>query len=168
MAALGTQQPVQIAPVQTVPDTHNSSAQDHVARNPDPALDRSHEHHHPHVHHDAFAEKGREDEVVYSQGTTSDRSNIPDQNPMNHGLHQRHHDAKGEVNIGDSEKGLSPIRSQDDDQKPSKFSGFYTKYRIFFHLFIWLVFTGYVTVSYVGQLSFAVLINHHGCGRNIS
>ena len=136
-------------------DGHNASAQHDVVPSTDPALEKSHEHHHGHLHHDARAEKGREDEVVYSKGTTFERSVIPHQDPQDHDLHRRHHPDlaeglnKGHINeksaqteIVDAEKGnLSPIRSEEDPQS-HKFARFYATYRIFFHLFIWLVFTG--------------------------
>lgn len=134
-------------PTPTVGQTHNTSSQYHVRPNPDPALDLSHEHRHQHLHHDAFAEKGREDEVVYSKGTTFEKSTIPDESPLDHELHRRYHPGKGEVEVGDTEKGISPVRYQEEDLQTHSFSNFYAKYRIFFHLFIWLLFTGYVLHS---------------------
>jgi len=134
-------------PTQTVVQTHDTSSQHHVVPNSDPALETSHEHHHQHLHHDAFAEKGRQDEVVYSKGTTFERSNIPNESPQDHELHRRHHGEKGGVEVGDAEKGISQVRYQEEDPQTHTFSSFYGKYRIFFHLFIWLLFTGYVRSS---------------------
>ena len=131
-------------PTQGGAQMHNASSQLHVVPNSDPALEASHEHHHRHLHHDAFAEKGREDEVVYSKGTTFERSTIPDENPQDHELHRRHHQEKGEVEVGDAEKGITPVRYEEEDPQTHTFSRFYGRYRIFFHLFIWLLFTGYV------------------------
>ena len=136
-------------------DGHNASAQHNVVLNTDPALEKSHEHNHGHLHHDARAEKGREDEVVYSKGTTFERSIIPHQDPLDHDLHRRHrpelaeglqvgqtNEKSAQMEVVDAEKGnLSPIRSEEDPQS-HKFARFYARYRIFFHLFIWLVFTG--------------------------
>lgn len=134
-------------PTQTVAQTHNISSQHHVVPNSDPALEASHEHHHSHLHHDAFAEKGCEDEVVYSKGTTLERSTIPNESPQDHELHRRHQLEKGAVELGDAEKGMSPVRYEEDDPQTHTFSRFYAKYRIFFHLFVWLLFTGYVMSS---------------------
>lgn len=125
---------------------HNASAQHHVAPNHDPALDISHEHQHPHLHHDVYAEHHRPDEVVYSQGTTFEKSTIPPQDPQDHDLHRRYHpNEKMTADIVDAEKGtMSPLRSEEEDPKTHTMSTFYAKYRIFFHLVLWLFFTGSV------------------------
>ena len=99
-----------------------------VAKNQDPALESAHHHHHGHVHHDAQSEKNREDEVVYSKGTTFENSTIPDQVPQDHGLHRNKTIRQGDIEVVDPQS--------------HKVSEFYVKYRIFFHLFIWLFFTG--------------------------
>lgn len=134
-------------PTQTVAQTHDTSPQRGVVPSSDPALEPSHEHHHQHLHHDAFAEKGREDEVIYSKGTTFETSIIPNESRRDHELHRRHHPGKGDVEVGDAEKGISPMRYQEEDPQTHTFATFYGKYRIFFHLFIWLLFTGYVMPS---------------------
>lgn len=133
-------------PTQAVAQTHSISSQHRVVPNSDPALEASREHHHQHLHHDAFAEKGREDEVIYSKGTTFERSAIPNESRRSHELRTRH-PGKGEVEVGDAEKGLSPVRSEEEDPQTHTLSTFYGKYRIFFHLFVWLLFTGYVLPS---------------------
>ncbi|KAL1997738.1 hypothetical protein VTN02DRAFT_910 [Thermoascus thermophilus] len=51
----------------------------------DPALEPANQHHHAHHHHTAFAEQGREDEVVYSKDTTFEKPIIPDPSPQDHG-----------------------------------------------------------------------------------
>ena len=132
-----------------VPHGHNSSVQQHVVPNNDPALDISREHNHGHLHHSARAEQGREDGVVYSKDTTSEKSTIPHQDAQDHDLHRRHlgNETKMATETVDAEKGtLSPVRSEEDPQTHT-LSSFYAKYRIFVHLFIWLLFTGLVLVS---------------------
>ena len=127
-------------------ENHNTSAQHGVAANHDAALDRRHEHHHQHLHHDVNAERGREDEVVYSKGTTFEKGTIPHQDPQDHELNRRRHAdtaASAQIDVQDAEKlDLAPIDSEEDPQTHT-FSNFYRKYRIFFHLFIWLFFTGW-------------------------
>ena len=128
------------------PNNHNQSSQHDVVFNADPALNVDKEHHHGHLHHSANAEKGREDKVVYSKGTTFEKSTIPHQDPQDHALHRRAYqgDSKRDVEVADAEQdGLSPISSEEDPQTHT-FSSFYSRYRIFFHLFVWLLFTGYV------------------------
>lgn len=52
----------------------------------DPALEPSHEHHHDHhINHTAFAEQGREDEVVYVKGEPGDTPHVPAPGPLDHG-----------------------------------------------------------------------------------
>ena len=133
-----------------LPKEHNTSPQHHVTPNSDPALNVSREHHHAHLHHDTYSEQDREDEVVYSKGTTFERSTIPHQDPLDHALHRRSNAAEhdsGRVDVADAEKGtLEPVRSEEDPQTHT-FSTFYAKHRIYFHLFIWLLFTGCVNFS---------------------
>ena len=123
---------------------HNASAQHHVQRNNDPALDIAHEHHHAHLHHDARASMSHDQEVAYSKGTTYEKSAIPDQDPHDRHVHQQvdSSDTKSPAAFEDREKGpLSSDRS-DEDPRTHTLSNFYIKNRIFFHMFIWLLFTG--------------------------
>jgi hypothetical protein len=123
---------------------HNTSTQHDVELNSDLALHLSREHHHQHIHHSAHAQKGRTDEPFYSKGTTSEISAIPDAGPQDHELHRRHHPEKNGFAHGDAEQGgnINPI--QEEDPQTHAFSGFYVYWRTFFHIFIFLLFTGYV------------------------
>ncbi|KAL1964058.1 hypothetical protein VTN77DRAFT_7604 [Rasamsonia byssochlamydoides] len=113
----------------------NKTASDaHVAveEHRDPALDPANEHHHAHHHHTAFAEKGRDDEVVYAQGTTFDKSTIPDASPQDHPPFQ----GKGQENtdIEDLGEGLAKRPWQRRLLK---------QWRHVAHAVIWLLFTGW-------------------------
>ena len=124
---------------------HTASTKYRLEPNNDPALDPAHEHHHTHLHHSERAVAGREDDMMYSKETTDEPSTIPHQDALDHALNRRHHlpDQKAGVNVTDTEKGgLSPIQSEEDPQSHT-FARFYSRYRIFFHLFVWLLFTGY-------------------------
>lgn len=139
-------------------DQRNHSSH-HLAHNADPALDVAHEHHHTHLHHDATAEKGRQDDAVYSAGTTAEPSVIPKQDPLDHALHRRHHPERKDMEKDDpadydAEKGgISPISTSDQERDPQshRFARFYARYRIFFHLFIALLFTGYALLQPVNM-----------------
>lgn len=145
----------------TATQTHNASPQTNVARNNDPALDVAHEHRHGHLHHNEFSERGRDGEVVYSQGTTFEHSMIPDQAPLDHDLHRRGHperraNSKDAFAVADAEKGAVGSEEEGykdhagvEDPKSHRFSRFYAKYRIYFHLFIFLLFTGWWIASLV-------------------
>ncbi|KAL8769188.1 MAG: hypothetical protein Q9209_004822 [Squamulea sp. 1 TL-2023] len=127
--------------------SHNPSAQHNVEKNNDPALDTANEHTHGHLHHTAQANQGRED-TKYSKGTTYEHSNIPSQDPHDQTVHRRHlPDGPGPklpAAIADTEKGnFSPDNRSDEDPQTHTLSSFYAKYRIYFHLFIWLLFTGW-------------------------
>lgn len=138
---------VQYPDVAQAPDDHNTSAQHNVVENDDPALQKSHEHAHGHLHHDQEAAQGKPEEVIYSRGTTFEKSTIPHQDPQDHDLARRRHtnSAKPSAAVKDAEKGdMSPEESDEEDPRTHTLSNFYAKYRIFFHLFIWLFFTGYV------------------------
>ncbi|KAI4232497.1 MAG: hypothetical protein L6R40_007394 [Gallowayella cf. fulva] len=127
--------------------SHNASAQNHGETNNDPALDTAHEHTHSHLHHSAAAEQGRP-ETEYSEGTTHEESVIPNQVPHDQAVHLRHlSDAPGPklpVAVADTEKGnFSPENRSDEDPPTHTKSSVYQKYRVYFHLFIWLLFTGW-------------------------
>ncbi|KAL9116116.1 MAG: hypothetical protein Q9227_000485 [Pyrenula ochraceoflavens] len=130
-------------PEYAVEHSHNTSRQEGVETNPDLALHLSREHHHQHLHHSAAAEKGREDDVVYSKDTTFQKSNVSDQFSPDHGLHQRHTAEKNGVDIVDAEKGSATPLDNDKGPRSHSFSRFYAKYRWAFHIFVWLLFTGW-------------------------
>lgn len=107
---------------------NNTLPQDVIAQNNDPDLDSAQQHHHGHLHHDGPAKEGGEDERAYSNGSPIDKSQIPDQITHDHDVHKSEGTHQNDVEVDDSHS-----------QKPP---GFYTRHRIFFHLFIWLFFTG--------------------------
>jgi len=133
-----------------IPDHgHNMSMQRSVDENPDLALHYSHEHQHKHLHHNRASLAGRHDEVLYSEGTTFDKSHIDNKGPQDYVHHTLRdpHNEKTEFHT-DTEKGaldeptkLDSNGSEDDGQK-HRVSRSYSKYKIFVHLFIWLLFTG--------------------------
>ncbi|KAK2808902.1 hypothetical protein FQN50_004378 [Emmonsiellopsis sp. PD_5] len=96
---------------------------------PDPALDPANQHHHAHRQHTEFAEKGREDDVVYSK-----ESNI------DHGNHSQS-DADGVGKDGDVEAGRT-----EEGEQPNVYVQIWRRYRrqciIAIHAIIWMLFTG--------------------------
>lgn len=130
---------------------HNSSPQPNVAANPDPALDVSREHFHPHLHHDESVEKGHRDEIAYSNGTTQDASTIPAESNLHHrGVSEKSMEKEGVIDIDDAEKGsTSQVAAThgEEEKKRGPVGRFYARFRIFFHLFVWLLFTGYVATT---------------------
>ncbi|OCL08719.1 sodium/nucleoside cotransporter 1 /nucleoside cotransporter 1 [Glonium stellatum] len=138
---------------------HNASPMRGVVENTDPALDVAHEHHHAHLHHSAFSEKGRHDDITYSKGTTAEPHVIPEADPMDNALHHRKHPERGEKDIektggfgtDDVDKdSMSPARGNgEEDPQRHAFARFYTKYKIIFHIFIAMLFTGWWIASLV-------------------
>ena len=128
---------------------HNASPQVGVEKNTDPALEYAHEHQHSHLHHSAAAMKGREEDVVYSKNTTDEPSTIPRADIMDDALHRRHvTESKDGMHVHDAEKGgLSPSQTEsEEDPRRHTLSSLYARSKIFVHLFIWLLFTGLVTL----------------------
>ena len=126
----------------------SSSTQQTENRNDDTVLDEANEHHHAHIHHNANAEEGREEEVVHSKGTTLEPRIIPHQDPQDHGEHHEKQAGKTEKSIAsysDPENGSSSLAlghiESDEDPQAHTASTFYQKYRLIFHLIIWLFFT---------------------------
>ena len=126
---------------------HNASSQQNVIENDDPARDDSHEHNHRHIHHDQHTEQGKQEEVAYSKNTTFEKGKIPYQDPQDYDLaHRRYADpSRANDTMQDAEKAVtSPDRSGEKSPRTHTLSNFYIKHRIFFHIFIWLFFTGHV------------------------
>lgn len=142
---------------------HNSSPQTGVVPSTDPALETTHEHTHTHLHHGASALKHRtpEEDVVYSSGTTDEPHTIPHQDKMDDIDHRRQTGNAQAQN--DMEKGAAAYNinkdavgyevehsaSEEEDPKHHGFSGFYRKHRIFFHLGLAFVITGWWIASLV-------------------
>ncbi|KAF1813690.1 sodium/nucleoside cotransporter 1 /nucleoside cotransporter 1 [Eremomyces bilateralis CBS 781.70] len=137
-------------------DRHNMSPQRGVSPNPDPALDYANEHIHQHLHHDPRA-VSKDENVMYTTGTTVDKSAIPDPSPLEHDLHKRHpiertlgEKAAAEKNGGvayDAEKGeyegQEPASETEEERKKSLFALYYAKYRFVAHIAVFVVFTGW-------------------------
>ncbi|KAF2268269.1 sodium/nucleoside cotransporter 1 /nucleoside cotransporter 1 [Lojkania enalia] len=139
---------------------HNSSPMPGVARNPDPALDISNEHHHEHLHHGAHAEKGHhvEDHPAYTIGTTAEPGVIPPADPNDDVLHKLgrpdpankdiektgglEYEDKGSFSKGRTSSDPAGV-AVEEDPKRHVFSGFYRRYRIYFHIIIGMLFTGW-------------------------
>ena len=134
-------------PIPTMaPGRYNASWQDGVAPNPDPALNVSHEHKHSHLHHSAAALRGQEYEtVVYSTGASPDRSIVPEDKTHEQHVHQKWRATSKDRDVNSAEKGgmVDSIESTSTEEKErGRFARFYARWRIFFHLFIFLFFTG--------------------------
>lgn len=124
---------------------HNASTQHHVAPNHDPAPDLVHEHHHGHLHHDASVEKGQGIELVLSKDTALEKSSIPYHAHHDRDLPQRHpsNNGPGSIEAIDAEKiAMNSPPSEEEGPQSQKVSGLYARYRIYFHFFLWLFFTG--------------------------
>lgn len=139
--------PKEVAPTGYPAHGHNPSMQQGVDENPDLTLHYSHEHPHKHVHHGRTSIAGRNDEVLYATGTTFDQ-HVGSQGPQDYEKHQLRTEPVNEKDfIGmDTEKGVLDSSQVDtsgsEDEKKHRVSGTYSKYKIFVHLFIWLLFTG--------------------------
>lgn len=133
---------------------HNPSLQHGVDANPDLALHYSHEHQHAHLHHGhkASIAHDKDEHVSYATGEEP-RGDILGKSEQDYTSHKlRAVDEKAEFHAQDSEKGVvSPTRlsSEEGDGKKHRVSRFYKKYRIFFHLAIWLLFTAWWIVGLV-------------------
>ena len=115
-------------------DPNATAARDHGVQSHEPASEVAHEHTH-----------SRGDEAGYSKGITLGKAAASDQELQPHDLHRRHlpEDSKVQPGISDPEKAdLAHGLTEEADSRSGSFSKFYAKYRIVFHLGIWLFFTG--------------------------
>jgi concentrative nucleoside transporter, CNT family len=136
---------------------HNPSSQTGVKPNEDLALHFSHEHQHDHMHHGRSSLAGRHDDILYARGTTADQHISTDLlGHQDHSHTVSHHQKHAAVDTKDAaydstdaekgELGTSPTKvstNETEDGRRHRFSRFYRKYKIFFHLFIWLFFTAW-------------------------
>lgn len=128
---------------------HNSSPMSGVAYNPDPALAISQEHEHQHVHHSARA--AHADNIVYTSGTTDDRSTVPTPSAQDSHLHHSHqpdknHDIEKAGGYDyEVEKATHSSGEQERETETKAWyspSVLYRKYRLPIHLLIASKFTG--------------------------
>lgn len=132
---------------------HNASAQQGVAPSNDLALHLSQEHQHEHMHHSPRAV--HDDHIMYTTGTTDEKSTIPDPSLQDHGLHHRVPEKHGLHEQGAYEKNADidyeekGTRGSSTDPEPevkekSKWSmgSLYRRFRWAVHLFIAALFTG--------------------------
>lgn len=111
---------------------HNSSPQEGVAQNPDPALDLANEHHHSHLHHGALTSNTTKhpDEVVYSNASPEKSFDKP------------HDYAAAEKMVTDEESGkIGRITADESEERRGPTAYYYRRYRAYVHIFIWAVFT---------------------------
>ena len=134
---------------------HNTSLQQNVERNPDPALDIAHEHQHDHLHHSGAAARQADAGVSYTVGTSDASQRVaPGASSLdNHHQHHEHYQPAGTekntyaIAAADKQHQLSSesiLEHGERDVKHHKVSRFYRRYKPFFHAFVWLLFTGYV------------------------
>jgi CNT family concentrative nucleoside transporter len=136
---------------------HNASPMTGVAHNPDPALDISHEHHHEHLHHTAFAEKGHTEHVAYTTGTTDEPSIIPHADHRDHHLHLHERtsvdvEKNGGLDVknhGSLDRRESDDVVEGDAPRRRTFKSYYRQYKVFFHVFLAMLFTGWWIASLI-------------------
>ncbi|KAF2853608.1 H+/nucleoside cotransporter-like protein [Plenodomus tracheiphilus IPT5] len=138
---------------------HNSSPMPGVAHNPDPALDIAREHEHQHVHHSARA--AHPDNIVYTSGTTDDRSTVPTPSAQDSHLHYRHqsdekHGQHDFEKAGGYDYEVEKATHSSGEHEPEAEkkpwyspSVLYRKYRLPIHIFIGKFFTGWWIASLV-------------------
>jgi len=116
------------------------------AHHPDPALDIQNQHHHPHLHHSAAAHNP-DSEPSYVIGTNPDDKHVPPQ--FSHDVERHAAALGGTPEKGDDAAEGGSMRSTGEvsGRKRGKVGVYYRKYKPFVHMFIFALFTGYVTFS---------------------
>ncbi|KAI1488619.1 H+/nucleoside cotransporter-like protein [Biscogniauxia mediterranea] len=113
---------------------HNALPQIGVAPNPDPALDISNEHRHAHLHHGGAAadHANHPDEPVYSSVTPEKSFDKARDFPAT------------EKFVNDEESGnVGHIQKHDDTSIWHMLGVWYRRFKIYVHLFVWLVWTAW-------------------------
>ena len=119
---------------------HNSpSPKPNVVRDNHPTIQDSTEHHHDHVQYNMQSSKSQENDVTHSYDAALEGDTIHHQDSR-----KRHADIRKELAVAvDPEQNDVGLSRTEEDAQSHTFSSFYKKYRVFFHLFIWAVFTGW-------------------------
>ena len=115
----------------TVDGNQNAPSPESDESNNKSASSKSLEYQHAHLHHTANAKNGGEDEVLYSHGKTPIQNAAGSANV-----------SQGPSHPAEPEKRSLDQFSVEEDPQSHTLSAFYSRYRLFFHLFVWLVFTG--------------------------
>lgn len=100
----------------------------HSSHQIDPALQPEHQHHHAHHHHTAFAEQGREEEVVYSKDTAFEKGIVPEPTALDHASKSH---SQSDEEMGETEPAKRPWQRR-----------MLKHWRHVAHAVIWLLFTG--------------------------
>lgn len=118
---------------------HNSSAQQNVYVNPDPALDISNEHHHPHVHHNNTAVPDEKDDIVFAK--SSDKyTGDPEKDTAAPDYKVRQMSSSNDEESGR----VGDIADEHEAKKSFSFRALYRRnpwVRAGIHAFIWAVWT---------------------------
>jgi CNT family concentrative nucleoside transporter len=131
---------------------------EHAHKSHDPAMDPVHQHEHQHLHHSSNAVHSGNDVPIYTAGTTNaEPHGILNGENDTRAQHAHSHDFDKKTDaymVTDTEKGqatpISPSSSMDEKPvRSGKFPEFYRKYRIFFHIAIWLLVTAWWVASLV-------------------
>ena len=125
--------------------------QSELAHNQDPAVDPANQHQREHVHHDAFAERGRTEDVVSKEGTARRSSEaIPEKSPARVQQYaEKEKEEKVRVEYDSENASSGDTDLQTGEVKVSKARRFVQRYRGFVHLFIGLFVTGWWIASLV-------------------
>ncbi|EPS33188.1 hypothetical protein PDE_08150 [Penicillium oxalicum 114-2] len=97
----------------------------------DPALQPEHQHRHAHHHHTAFAEAGRDDDIVYSKDANFEKSIVPEPSPLDHGS-RSHSSAEKDAEAGETSPAPRPF-----------YKRVLKQWRHAMHAAIWILFTGW-------------------------
>jgi concentrative nucleoside transporter, CNT family len=122
---------------------HNASPQPGVDTNPDPALDFGNEHRHEHSHHHGLAatEKAKEDDVMYTTGTTEKGYDLLDAPPQDYTTHKLHESPVNEKPVDEESGNVGPATDEAKSASSTRFHRYYRKFRPFIPILIWCVFT---------------------------
>ena len=124
---------------------NNPSPKQNVVKDGHTALQNSTEHHHDHVQDNIQSRKSQENDVAHSYDAASDGNTVHHRDSQDSERHRkRHADMRKELAVAvDPEQNNVGLSRFEEDAQSHTFSTFYKKYRVFFHLFIWAVFTGW-------------------------
>jgi CNT family concentrative nucleoside transporter len=108
----------------------------------DPALDIRNQHLHEHIHHGPHVGRTSPDQPAYVRGMSSDDRHVPAQHSRAEVVEFGMNEKAEFPGVGDERGSKETGSLASQSNKPGRMGRFYQKYKIFVHLFFFLLVTG--------------------------
>lgn len=129
------------------PNGHKNFEQTSGQWNENPASNVAHKHNQTQSHHGLPQSIKQDQDSGYPKGPTFEKDILANEGANDQAVYQHQDSTKSKLpaDFIDSENGPPSLDHSERDSRARSFSKIYLRYRIIFHLLIWLLFTGSVS-----------------------